>query len=362
LEFRLTERSDIHKYSIVNLQSSFGDPMSEAATTMNSPAEKFDVVAFIIRAANVGGLALVILLLSIIIASLAPGFLSPFNLFALTRNLAIDTVIGFAMMVVLACGHFNLAVGSIGVSAIMATGYLLEGLGLPIPVAIAGGLAVGALMGWLNGMLVVKTGIHSFVITLATASLFFGLMLILSKAEAFRNLPAAFNALGKKRFLGPYSSMLFVTGGVTAALLILYKFSLIGRQILACGANPLAAEMSGVPVKRAIVVAHTLSGLLAGVAGVMVTARLAAALPSVGADWLLPSFLAPLLGGTLLIGGYVSVIGTLLGAILVTILQNGLVLLKVGSFWVQFYMGITLLIAVVLDRWRSYYAQRIGLT
>jgi ribose transport system permease protein len=136
----------------------------------------------------------------------------------------------------------------------------------------------------------------------------------------------------------------------------------IGRQILASGANPLAAEMSGAPVKRAIVVAHTLSGLLASIAGVMVTARLAAALPSVGADWLLPSFLAPLLGGTLLIGGYVSVIGTLLGAILVTILQNGLVLLKVGSFWIQFYLGITLLIAVGLDRWRSYYAQRIGLT
>ena len=244
----------------------------------------------------------------------------------------------------------------------MATGYLLEGLGLPIPISIAGGLATGALMGWMNGMLVVKTGIHSFVITLATASLFFGLMLILTKAEAYRNLPAAFNVLGKQRFLGPYSSMLFVTGFVAVALLILFKYSVIGRQILASGANPLAAEMSGAPVKRAIVVAHTLSGLLAGVAGVMVTARLAAALPSVGADWLLPSFLAPLLGGTLLIGGHVSVIGTLLGAILVTILQNGLVLLKVGSFWVQFYMGITLLIAVGLDRWRSYYAQRIGLT
>ena len=187
-------------------------------------------------------------------------------------------------------------------------------------------------------------------------------MLILTKAEAFRNLPAAFNVLGKQRFLGPYSSMLFVTGFVAAALLILFKYSLIGRQILASGANPLAAEMSGVPVERAIVVAHTLSGLLAGIAGVMVTARLAAALPSVGADWVLPSFLAPLLGGTLLVGGYVSVIGTLLGAILVTILQNGLVLLKIGSFWVQFYLGITLLIAVGLDRWRSYYAHRIGLT
>jgi ribose transport system permease protein len=338
------------------------NPVSEAPAPAKTLASKSDFASFIIRAANVGGLALIILLLSTILASLAPGFLSAFNLFSLTRNLAIDTVIGFAMMVVLACGHFNLAVGSIGVSAIMATGFFLEGLGLPIVVSIAGGLAVGALMGWMNGILVVKTGIHSFVITLATASLYFGLMLILTKAEAFRNLPAAFNVLGKQRFLGPYSSMLFVTGFVAAALLILFKYSVIGRQILASGANPLAAEMSGVPVKRAIVVAHTLSGLLAGIAGVMVTARLAAALPSVGADWVLPSFLAPLLGGTLLIGGYVSVIGTLLGAILVTILQNGLVLLKIGSFWVQFYLGVTLLIAVGLDRWRSYYAHRIGLT
>jgi ribose transport system permease protein len=336
--------------------------MSESTASAEPRASKFELGPFLVRAANVGGLALIILLLSTIIASLAPGFLSPFNIFSLTRNLAIDTVIGFAMMVVLACGHFNLAVGSIGVSAIMTTGFFLEGLGLPIVVSIAGGLATGALMGWMNGMLVVKTGIHSFVITLATASLYFGLMLILTKAEAFRNLPAAFNALGKQRFLGPYSSMLFVTGFVAAALLILFKYSVIGRQILASGANPLAAEMSGASVKRAIVVAHALSGLLASIAGVMVTARLAAALPSVGADWLLPSFLAPLLGGTLLIGGYVSVIGTLLGAILVTILQNGLVLLKVGSFWVQFYLGITLLIAVCLDRWRSYYAQRIGLT
>ena len=282
--------------------------MSEATTTSKPPASKFDFAAFIIRAANVGGLAIIILLLSTIIASFASGFLSPFNLFALTRNLAIDTVIGFAMMVVLACGHFHLSVGSIGVSAIMATGYLLEGLGLPIIVSIGGGLLVGAVRGWVNGMLCIKTGIHSFVITLATASLFLGLMLILTKAEAFRNLPAAFNVLGKQRFMGPYSSMLFVTGFVAAALLILFKYSVIGRQILASGANPLAAKMSGAPVNRAIVVAHTLSGLLAGVAGVMVTARLAAALPSVGADWLLPSFLAPLLGGTLLIGGYISVI------------------------------------------------------
>ena len=233
-------------------------------------------------------MAIIILILVSVVYSISPRFLSPFNIFTLTRNLAIDTVIGFAMMVVLACGHMNLAVGSIGVSVIMTTGLLLEGVGLPIPLAIVGGLLVGALLGWVNGMLTVKTGIHSFVITLATASLFFGAMLILTKAEAYRELPAAFNALGKARF-GYYSALLVVTGVVAAGLFILFKFfdhrpADSGRRSQpGCGRD---VRRPGGPGHR-----HRphLSGLIAGIAGVMVTARLAAALPSVGADWLLPS-------------------------------------------------------------------------
>lgn len=334
--------------------------MSEGQSSTLPVNPGFGIAPFLLRIANVAGLTIVIVLLGVIVASLAPGFLSPFNIFTLTRNLAIDTVIGFAMMVVLATGGMNLAVGSIGVSVIMTTGYLLEGVGLPIPIAITGGLAVGVVMGWLNGILIVRTGIHSFVITLATASLYFGLMLILTKAEAFRELPAAFNAIGKARY-GSYSMLLGVTLIVGAGLFVVFKYSTLGRQILAAGANPVAANLSGTPVNRVIVIAHMLSGLCAGIAGVMVTARLAAALPSVGQDWLLPSFLAPLLGGTLLSGGAVSVVGTFLGAVLVTVLQNGLVLLKVGSFWVQFFLGLTLLVAVGLDRWRSVYIQRVGL-
>jgi ribose transport system permease protein len=102
----------------------------------------------------------------------------------------------------------------------------------------------------------------------------------------------------------------------------------------------------------------SLSGVLAGVAGVLVTARLAAALPSVGEDWVLPSFLAPLLGGTLIAGGFVSVSGALLGAIFVAVLQNALVLLNVSGFWIQFFLGLILLAAVGLDRWRSVMVQR----
>src|SRR6266481_1036444 len=106
-------------------------------------------------------------------------------------------VIGFSTMVVLATGGMNLAIGSIGVSAVMATGWLLQEVGLPVWLGLLGGLALGALLGWINGIAIVRTGVNSFIITLASASLFLGLMLILTKAEAFNGLPPGFPAFGK---------------------------------------------------------------------------------------------------------------------------------------------------------------------
>jgi ribose transport system permease protein len=120
--------------------------------------------------------------------------------------------------------------------------------------------------------------------------------------------------------------------------------------------------MSGVPVNRVIMLAHTLSGLLAAAAGVMLLAKLGAALPSVAGDeWLLPSFLGPVLGGTLLSGGLVSVIGTAIGATLVTTIRSGLLVLQVGNFWLQLFLGIVLLLAVMIERYRSVVAARRAL-
>jgi ribose transport system permease protein len=293
----------------------------------------------------------------VVFASLAPGFISPFNLFTLGRALAIDIVIGFSTMVVLATGGMNLAIGSIGVSAVMATGWLLQAVGLPTWLGLSGGLALGALLGWINGIAIVRTGVNSFIITLASASLYLGLMLILTKAEAFNALPPGFPAFGKLR-LGIVSPLLLVALAIGAALFVLYRFSTLGRQILAAGANARAAAMSGVPVDRVIVISHTLSGLLAATAGLMLTARLGAAMPSIGQDWLLPSFLAPVLGGTLLSGGAVSVIGTILGALLVTTIRSGLLVMQVGNFLLQLFLGAILLLAVMLDRYRGLYAER----
>jgi ribose transport system permease protein len=127
--------------------------------------------------------------------------------------------------------------------------------------------------------------------------------------------------------------------------------------MLAAGANPRAAQLSGLPVGRLFVLCHAMSGALGAVVGVMLTIRNGAALPSMagqlGADWLLPAFLAPVLGGTLLTGGAVSVVGTALGAVFVDVLTNGLYMLRVGEFWIQSFLGFVLLGAVLLDRLRA---------
>jgi ribose transport system permease protein len=308
------------------------------------------------------GLAIIILLFWIFFSSRAPGFLSSFNLFTVGRALAVDIVIGFSQMVVLATGGMNLAVGSIAVCAVMTAGYLTQTLGLPVPLAILAALALGGVLGWLNGIAIVKSGVNAFIVTLASANLYSGAMLILTKAVPFNALPPSVGAFGKIRldiFGLPISPLLIFAALIGIALYVFYRYSVLGRQILAAGANARAAAMSGVPVGQAIVVSHALSGLLAATAGMMVMARLGAAMPAVGGeDWLLPSFLGPVLGGTLLSGGAVSVVGTMLGAFLVTTIRSGLLVLQIGSFWLQLFQGIILLLAVVIDRYRGVLALR----
>ncbi|MDW6024877.1 ABC transporter permease [Mesorhizobium sp. BAC0120] len=308
------------------------------------------------------GLLAIVGFLWVVFTALAPGFTSPMNLFSVGRSLAIDIVIGFAQMVVLATGGMNLAVGSIGVCAVMSTGYLLQDVGLPIPIGLAGGLVLGGVLGALNGIAIVRTGVNAFIITLASASLFLGAMLILTKAVPYNALPPELGTFGRLRIGGYISPLLVIAAAIGAALYVLYRHTALGRQILAAGANPRAAAMSGVPVGRVIIFSHVLSGVLAATAGLMLVARLGAAMPAVGGEeWLLPSFIGPVLGGTLLSGGSVAVLGTMFGAALVTTIRSGLLVLQVGNFWLQLFLGVILLLAVMADRYRSVYAERRSL-
>jgi ribose transport system permease protein len=321
-------------------------PPQDVAVVRASPLASFLLT-------NEFGLLALILAFGVFFAYATPGFGSPFNLFTLGRIAAIDIMIGFSMMAVIVTGGLNLAVGAIGVCSAMTFGWLSERAGAPLALAIPGALALGALLGGLNGQLIVRSGLHSFIITLATMSVFFGVMVFLTRAEAFRALPAAISAFGKTRYFGYLSPLLIVSAAVGLALAALYRLTPLGREMLAAGARAPAAELSGVRVGRTFVLCHMLSGGLAGVAALMLVARTGAALPSMagdlGQDWLLPAFLGPVLGGAALSGGRVSVLGAFLGSALVSELTNGLLQFRVGEFWVQSYLGLLLLIAVLLD-------------
>jgi len=303
------------------------------------------------------GLFAVIFLFWTAFVSFADGFLSGVTIFGLSRGIAITVVIGLAQMIVLSIGQMNLAIGAIGGMVGVATGWLMQVVGLPVWLAVGVGLAIGAVTGWLNGWLVTRTGINSFVVTLGMGSVVTGLVFILTRAEAFRDLPRAYTQFGKVRLveIGWFEiSPLFVVAlAVTGAVALLYRGTVLGRRLLATGANERAARLSGVPVDQVVRTAHALSGLLAGLAGIMLVSRLGSALPSVGEDWLLPSFAAPIVGGTLLSGGAVAVVGTLLGAVLIDSVSVGLTLLNVPSFWIQLFVGLVLLLAVLLDRART---------
>ena len=126
-----------------------------------------------------------------------------------------------------------------------------------------------------------------------------------------------------------------------------------GRELLAFGGNPQAAELSGISRERVVVSAHVLSGLLAAAAAVLAVAQLGSAQPTIGADWLLLSFAAPIIGGAALTGGHISVLGTMFAVLLLGLIQNGMVLAKVDPYWVQFVLGALILAAVGLNRWRA---------
>ena len=220
-------------------------------------------------------------------------------------------------------------------------------------------MGLGAGLGFVNGWAVVRSGLHSFIITLATMSIFFGVMVFLTHAESFRKLPPALAEFGRMRMLSAVSPLLLVALLAGLLLVVLYRMTALGREMLAAGAKPEAAVLSGVRVGRVFIWCHVLSGSLAAAAALMLVARNGAAIPSMagqlGQDWLLPAFLGPVLGGTLLSGGKVSVAGTFLGAALVTILTNGLLLLRIGEFWVQACLGLLLLLAVLIDKGRRVY-------
>lgn len=305
----------------------------------------------LLRAANLLGLFAVTIGFYIFFSLFAVGFTSDFNLFFLFRSAAIAITIGFAQMIVLSIGDMNLSVGAIGGAVGMFAGWLMQSLGVPPVIAAIAAVALGALLGYGNAAFVVWTHLNSFIVTLATASLITGAMLVITHAKPFSDLPDSFVGFAQTEVAGvPLSPIALLLIAVAVVLGLVYRTTSLGREMLAVGANRQAARMSGLPVARIVFTAHGLSGMLAAVAGVMSIAANNTASPAVGSDWVLASFVAPAIGGTLLSGGLVSVSGTVLGGLLVATISSGLLLMSISNFWLNVFLGAVLLLAVGLDR------------
>jgi ribose transport system permease protein len=288
-----------------------------------------------------------------VIAVLKPTFLSTFNIEVLLLAISVNAVIALSQMIIIGIGQMNLSVGAIGGLAAISFAGMMQVWELPPLIAAILALMIGFMGGLANGYIIARTGISAFVITLASLSLFKGVNLGITKAQPFYHIPDSVKAFGNTVMFGPIPWL--VLPMVVTVLLVFYLLTRqrVGRYILAVGGNLHAAELSGISVKSTILWAHAISGILAAMAGIMLVARLQLGQPSIGDDWLILSFAAPVIGGAVLAGGHVSVAGTVLGVVIVAIITQALVLFEIDPFLVQVVLGGLILWAVGMNRLRE---------
>ncbi|MFE0375589.1 ABC transporter permease [Streptomyces inhibens] len=265
------------------------------------------------------------------------------------QYLATPVLIGLAQMVALCVGQLNLAVGALGGFTACLMGVLMADHGVPAGVAVSAGVLTATAVGLVTGLFIVATKINGFIVTLGTMTILLGAQYRLAGTRTVDGYSAGLRDLGRAAPLNV--PLVFLTALAVAALLAAFLYrSTAGRRLLAAGGNPLAARLSGISTDRQIVLAHTLSGLLIGVAALTATASLPGVNRSVGGDWLLPSFAAPIIGGVALTGGSVAVLGTVLAAFVMRLIDAARAQFSLDPSWVNFLIGLVVLGTVVGGR------------
>lgn len=289
----------------------------------------------------------IIILGAVGVAYAMPEFLSRENISAILLSLSDQSIIAIGMTLLLVSGGFDLSVGSNMALSGAACAIWLHA-GLPIPLAVAMGLAVGLLIGWFNGRLVADAGINPFIATLGTMSLARGLLMVVTDGKNTSGLPPAFQAIGQGALFGIQYPIIISVALVIAGDFLLRRTRYF-RQNYYLGANEKAAALSGINVRRQKLFNYTLTGLLAALAGIIVTARLGSASTTAGKGLELRVISAVIVGGASLKGGVGTVSGAFLGALLMSMIVSSINLLNVEMNWIDFVLGATLLLAVMAD-------------
>lgn len=310
---------------------------------------------YIKRFQSVLALGLMILTL----AFLSDKFLTVDNSLNVLRQICVNLCLSIGMTIVILSGGIDLSVGSmLALSGAMAAALLKNGITIPgtdvfIEVTVSGaifvGVLVGTVLGWFNGFVITRFKLPPFVATLGMLSIARGLTMLWTGGFPITRLGGSFDFIGSGQWLG-LPTPVWISAALVAVFILVMKRTRFGRHVYAVGGSEKAALLSGLNVRRIKLLVYTLGGALSGVAGLLVTARLDSATPNAGISYELDSIAAVVIGGTSLNGGRGTIIGTVLGCLIIGVLNNGLVLLEVSPFWQQVIKGLVILVAVALDK------------
>ena len=298
----------------------------------------------------------------IVLSFLTDRFLSGENAWNVMRQISVNVVISVGMTLVILTGGIDLSVGSIlALSGAVTAGMLKFGgefndmnlfIGFTLVGALVGGTLVGAFLGWFNGITITKFKVPPFVATLAMLTIARGLTMLWTGGFPITGLGTDMAFIGTGWFLG-IPMPVWISAVIVLAAVVLTKKTVLGRHIYAIGGNEKAAELSGLKIKKVKMIVYAIAGALSAVGGIIVTSRLDSAQPNAGFGFELDSIAAVVIGGTSLSGGKGTIMGTVQGALIIGILNNGLVLLNVSPFWQQVIKGFVILLAVVIEKYNS---------
>jgi ribose transport system permease protein len=300
------------------------------------------------------GLSLLVIFiaLGVVFSFLSPYFLTVDNFVNITKTLPVVGIVAIGETLVLLSGGVDLSVGSVAALSGVVTGLLWEQAGVPIWIAALSGLGTAGLIGLINGLLVTRLNINPLISTLATFSAVRGLAFVLTNAQMNQLTHPQFQLIGRGDLLGvpiPFIIMLVLYG----LFVFVLRKTPFGRDLYAIGGNSMASRLAGIPTRRYLLIVFILSGILAGVGGLVQASQLAAGAPQAATGMEFTVIAAVVLGGTSLAGGKGTLIGSLIGVFILRTLDNGLILTGVSSYYQEVARGAVLILAVGFDQLRT---------
>lgn len=297
------------------------------------------------------GMLIILALLIVVMSVIAPNFTDSSNILNVLKQSSITAILAAGMTVVILTGGIDLSVGStLALSGVISV--LLSNAGVPVVIAMLAGAGVGFVAGAINGYLTAVPKLPAFIVTLGSMTYLRGLAYVITGGYPVVLASEKFKFIGAGEIFG-IPTPIYIMAIVYFIMFVVLKYTMFGRHVYAIGGNEEAAHLTGIKVNRTLINVYSISGLLAGISGVVMAGRLFSGQPMVGIAFELDAIAAVVLGGTSFVGGRGRIQGTIIGVLIVAVLTNGMTLLNVDYYWQQVVKGIVIVIAVLLDRLRS---------